>query len=242
MPDAIFADRRLAAIYDPMDPDRGDLDAYLAMVEEFGARTVLDLGCGTGTFACLLAGAGIDVIGVDPAAASIEVARGKPHADGVRWIHGDATTMPPCRVDLVTMTANVAQVFITDEEWSATLRGIHDALGPRGRLVFETREPVKKAWLGWNREQRYARVHIPGTGVVESWVDLLDVRGELVEFRHTYVFESDGAILTSDSTLRFRGRSDIEKSLRDTGFQVDEVRDAPDRPGRELVFLAHRTH
>ncbi|RRR69399.1 SAM-dependent methyltransferase, partial [Streptomyces sp. RP5T] len=48
MADEGFTHPRLAAIYDALDPDRGDLDAYLRMVEEFGARQVLDIGCGTG--------------------------------------------------------------------------------------------------------------------------------------------------------------------------------------------------
>jgi hypothetical protein len=48
MPDAAFAEPRLAQIYDPMDPDRRDLDVYAAIAEEFGARSVLDVGCGTG--------------------------------------------------------------------------------------------------------------------------------------------------------------------------------------------------
>src|SRR5215469_7708639 len=52
--DAHFEVPRLAEIYDPLDPDRRDLDAYAAMAGEFGASTVLDIGCGTGTFACLL--------------------------------------------------------------------------------------------------------------------------------------------------------------------------------------------
>jgi hypothetical protein len=51
---------------------------------------------------------------------------------------------------------------------------------------------------------------------------------------------SDGAVLTSDSTLRFRSRVEVEESLVDAGFVVDEVRDAPDRPGREFVFVARR--
>lgn len=59
-----------------------------------------------------------------------------------------------------------------------------------------------------------------------------------VSFRGTYRFERDGRELVSDSTLRFRSRHEIADSLGTAGFAVGEVRDAPDRPGRELVFVA----
>jgi SAM-dependent methyltransferase len=239
--DAIFEERRLAEIYDPMDPDRSDLDAYVALAEGLGARSVLDIGCGTGTFACLLARRGFKVTAVDPAGASLDVARAKSGADRVRWIHGDAAMLPPLHVDLVTMTANVAQVFLTDEEWATTLRCAHAALRPRGHLVFETRDPRQEAWRGWNREDTYARTDIPGIGAVEAWTEVTDVSGDLVSFRSTRLFEEDGAILTSDSTLRFRRRDEVTDSLLAAGFAVEEVRDAPDRPGRELVFVAART-
>jgi SAM-dependent methyltransferase len=236
--DAIFEERRLAELYDPLDPDRSDLDVYAAMVAEFGAGSVLDIGCGTGTFACLLARRGLTVTAVDPAGASLEVARTKPGADRVRWVHGDATDLPPLQVDLATMTANVAQVFLTDAEWAATLRAAHAALRPGGRLVFETRDPAAKAWLEWNRERTYLRAVVPGVGAVQTWEDLLDVSGDLVSFRSTVIFESDGAVLTSTSTLRFRHRDEVAASLAAAGYVVDEVRQAPDRPGRELVFVA----
>ena len=58
MADAHYTEPRLAALYDPLDQDRSDLDVYAAMAAEFGARSVLDIGCGTGTFACLLASRG----------------------------------------------------------------------------------------------------------------------------------------------------------------------------------------
>ena len=238
MPDPVFAEPRLARIYDDLDPNRGDLDEYAGIVQEFGARSVLDIGCGTGTFACMLAARGIDVTGVDPAAASLDVARGKPGAEAVRWLHGDATSLPPLQVDMVTMTANVAQVFLTDEDWTRNLLGARQALRPGGHLVFETRDPARRAWEEWTREQTLATTKVPGEGLVQTWGDVLDIDEPLVTFRQHFRFLSDGALLTSDSTLRFRGRGELESSLESSGYVVAEVRDAADRPGREFVFIA----
>ncbi|MEU4194620.1 class I SAM-dependent methyltransferase [Kribbella sp. NPDC026611] len=239
MVDDLFAVPRLARVYDALEAGRDDLAHYAAMVSEFGARQVLDVGCGTGELACLLAGAGVDVVGVDPAEASLEVARGKEFADRVRWIHGDATTLPALQVDLAVMTGNVAQVFLTDEDWAATLVGVRTALRPGGRFVFETRDPARRAWEEWTREHTH-RVAPAGGDVVEHWGELLSVELPFVTFRANYVFESDGAVYTSQSTLRFRERDEVEESLTAAGFAVDDVREAPDRPGKEFVFVARR--
>ncbi|MGX1547943.1 class I SAM-dependent methyltransferase [Streptomyces adustus] len=240
MADDCFTHPRLAAIYDPLDPDRSDLHAYLQMADDFEARQVLDIGCGTGVFALLLADRGIEVVGVDPAQASIDVARNKPRGGRVRWICGDAAGLPPLRVDLATMTANVAQDIADPQTWRMTLRGAHQALRPGGRLIFETRDPARRAWEDWTREKSRRVTRIPGVGSVESWVQLLEVSLPLVTFRWTYRFAADGQVLTSDSTLRFRERDEVEEDLTAHGYVVEGIRDAPDRPGREFVFLARR--
>ncbi|MFK0168569.1 class I SAM-dependent methyltransferase [Streptomyces sp. NPDC090306] len=240
MADECFGHPRLAAIHDVLDPDRSDLDAYLRLAEEFGARRVLDIGSGTGVFALLLAARGIEVVGVEPALASVDVARAKPGGHRVRWIHGDATGLPPLRSDLATMTANVAQEISGPRAWRETLRGAHGALRPGGRLVFETRDPAARAWEEWNRDASVRVTGLPGGGSVESWVHVTEVDGPLVTFRWTYVFAADGETLTSDSTLRFREREEVERDLAATGYVVESVRDAPDRPGREFVFVARR--
>lgn len=242
VPDEIFENPRLAQIYDHLDADRSDLEVYRTMIHEFEARSVLDVGCGTGTFACLLAAAGIDVVGVDPAAASLDVARRKPGADRVRWLLGDATMLPSIAVDIATMTGNVAQVFVDDGDWLAALTSIRGALRPSGRLVFEIRDPARRIWEDWNRAMSFARTEIPEVGTVESWVELIDVSSPLISFRWSYHFERDGSLLTSDSTLRFRERGEIEASLAQAGFEVLDVRDAPDRPGLEFVFVATPRH
>jgi SAM-dependent methyltransferase len=144
MPDAIFEHPRLVAIYDALGPDRSDLAVYTDIVALVGARRVLDVGCGTGTFALLLAARGLEVTAVDRAGGSLRVARAKPGAERVRWIHGDTTALPPMRADLATMTANVAR---ERDEVEAALRA-HDYVvedvrhapdGPGRELVFLAR-------------------------------------------------------------------------------------------------------
>lgn len=241
MADALFEHPRLAAIYDALDGDREDLAAYVAMADEFGACRVLDIGCGTGTLALLLAEKGVEVTGIDPAAASLQVARAKPGGERVTWLLGDATDLRGVRADLATMTGNVAQAIVDPLGWRNTLRCIHSALVSGGRLAFESRGPGRRAWEQWNRAATYRTSNIAGAGIVDSWVEVTDVSGSLVSFRWTWTFASDGVTLTSDSTLRFRERDELVSDLLASGFAVADVRDATDRPGQELVFIASRS-
>lgn len=138
------------------------------------------------------------------------------------------------------MTGNVAQAIVDSAGWAGTLRGVYGALRPGGHLVFETRDPAFRAWQEWTRAASYRVTEIPGVDTVKNWVEVIDVSGPLVTFRGTWVFASDGQVLTSDSTLRFRERDEIEAALRAHGYAVRGVRDAPDRPGRGFVFIARR--
>jgi hypothetical protein len=156
----------------------------------------------------------------------------------VRWLVTDSTALPTLAVDMVTMTGNVAQVFLTDEEWAKTLRSARDSLHPKGRLIFETRDPSMKAWQQWTPERTQRHFDIPEAGAVEIQRELRDVNPPFVSFRTTYAFASDGATFVSESTLRFRTKQEVEASLQATGFSVEDIRDAPDRPGQEFVFIA----
>lgn len=138
------------------------------------------------------------------------------------------------------MTGNVVQVFLTDEDLAQALQAIRAALRPRGHLVFETRRPERRAWEEWAANPGPVLLDIPGAGPVEQRLEVTAVRLPLVSFRYTYTFLADGAVIISDSTLRFRGRDEVESSLAATGHRVLDVREAPDRPGRELVFIAER--
>jgi SAM-dependent methyltransferase len=240
VPDQHFADPRLARLYDAFDADRSDLDHYVALVDELRGRRVLDLGCGTGVLALMLAERGIEVVAVDPAKASVDIARGKPGAERVTWVDADATHLPVTEdSDVVTMTGNVAQVFLDDEEWAAVLRRVAAVLGTGGHLVFETRDPDRRDWENWTPEQTRQRVEDDVDGVVESWKQVTETTPPYVSFASHFRF-ADGSQTSSPSTLRFRTRAEIERSLADAWLDLVEVREAPDRPGREMVFIARK--
>lgn len=235
-PDAVFADPRQAVLYDALDGDRTDLDVYVRIAGELRAQVVVDVGCGTGSLAVRLADAGLSVVGIDPAAASLDVARSKPGAGLVRWVHGDATCLPDLGVvaDLALMTANVAQVFVSDTDWFDTLEGVRAVLSPGGWLVFETRRPEARDWENWTLPPTQVRLPDGRAAVVSRTVT--EVAFPLVTFESSTSIGHE--VLLSTSTLRFRRRPEIERQLVEHGFTVVDVREAPDRPGKEFVFLA----
>jgi SAM-dependent methyltransferase len=230
---SFFADPQLAEIYDALHTDRRDLDPYLAVVDELGATSVLDLGCGTGTFACELARRGRHVVGVDPAAASIDVARRKAGADGVRWIVGDSAALGELEleVDMVTMTGNVGE-HLSDAEWLSTLTACRAVLRPGGHLVFGARDPVGEPWLKWNAESTFERSGVPGVGAVRHWLEITDAGLRHFSFRWTFVFERDGASFDWNATFRVRTRDELVSALHAAEFDVVDVRED------EFMFIA----
>lgn len=244
-PDPVFSHPRLAALYDVFDDDRSDLDAYTSMVDEFGAASVLDIGCGTGAFLVRLAASrpDLDPTGIDPAAASLDVARSKPFADRIRWILGGACELveasPPVAVDLAVMTGNVAQVFVTDPDWRDALAGAATTVRSGGVFVVETRDPSARAWERWTPSLTHQERSIPGIGDVEMHTEVIAATLPMVTFESRFRFP-DGEQVTSVSTLRFRSDAEIRHDLDLTGFDVVDRRDAPDRPGLEWVFVCRR--
>ncbi|MGO2052744.1 class I SAM-dependent methyltransferase [Arthrobacter sp. MYb211] len=238
--DACFVDARLAELYDPLDADRSDLEPYAQIIDSLGARKILDVGCGTGTFACQLAARGLQVTGVDPAGASLAVAGAKPQAPLVQWVHGTVADVPTGDYDVAVMTANVAMVFTGDLQWQQTLERIAQLLKPGGRLIFEARRPEARAWLNWTPELTRETTLIDRLGPVSTWIEVLDYADELLSFRETFRFEQEGSELVSHSTLRYRTRQELTRTVEAAGFSVQTVQDAPDRPGRQFVFIARR--
>ncbi len=244
-PDLGYADPRLAATYDAENSGRDDVDFYVALAHELGARRVSDVGCGTGVLACDLAAAGCTVTGVDPAAAMLSIAQSRPGSETVAWVHGEASALSPASADLVVMTGHVAQVFVEEANWDGLLAQVSRVVRRGDHLAFETRNPAAETWRGWTREASFGTFRLQDGSSFDSWVQLVDATHERVTFDAHSVFATDGSELVSRSTLRFRERDEVESTLDRAGFTVQTVHGDWDRspasPGSpELIFVARR--
>ena len=204
--DLDYLDPRMAAQFDDGDGERDDFDFVVALAGELDAATIVDLGCGTGRLATLLAGRGRRVIGVDPAPAMLDVARCRDGASEVEWVLGDASAIGMRDADLVVMTGNIALAIVEDHAWDATLDAIRGAIRPGGYLVFSSMNPSVRPWEAWN------------TGGME----LISVRGDRVRVDGHVTFESGEAIVAG-SEYRFRALDQLAESLTMAGFLVERT-------------------
>lgn len=131
--------------------DAGPYDAFfvrpfvLRMLAESGLDArggpVLELGCGTGSLACLLAARGLEVVAVDVSAAAIgygrEIAtqRGLTIDFRVHDVVGHG--VPDGAFDLV-IDAHLLHCLVSMEHRAGVLRGARQALSPGGEFWIET--------------------------------------------------------------------------------------------------------
>ena len=167
--DRLYIDPELVQFYDLENEGGADQDYCIAFAK--GARSVLDLGCGTGQVAVALA-AGRNVNGVDPAGAMLDVARGRPGGESVEWVEADARHVRLGKeFDLVLLTGHAFQVFLTEQDQRAVLETIAAHLAPEGRFIFDSRNPEAREWLEWVPEESQRSVQHPRLGTVQAWND-----------------------------------------------------------------------
>ena len=239
-----YVDPRLVELYDRDNPRGIDTDFYLALAADHNARRIIDLGCGTGLLTCELATDGRQIIVVDPSAAMLAVARRKPGAERVQWIEGDSSILGKQEADLALMTGNVAQVFLDDTEWNATLQNLCASLRSGGYLAFESRNPEARAWEKWTRDETHEQIDTT-FGPMECWMETVSVEKNTARLIGHNIFKSTGEDVVASSELRFRNRAELTNSLVNAGFVVEQVfgnwhRELFTERSPIMVFVARR--
>ena len=218
-PDLLFSDQRLADLYDLGNAGSDDRDFYLSLAGE-APQDILDLGCGTGLLCLAFAAKGHRVVGVDPAAAMLAVAKRAAMGDRVAWVESTSEEFVTDQTfDLIIMTGHAFQVLLTDTQVEATLATMARHLKPDGLIAFESRNPAldwDSIWgRSYNMETPQGPVH-----AVRRMTDSFRAP-DFLSFAWDYHFPDD--VLTSDSTLRFLSADAITEFADRAGLNVETV-------------------
>jgi len=218
-----FTDPRLIAIYDDVNPIDDKAGFFTTLASKLQAQRIIDLGCGTGLLSYRLARAGNTVTGIDPASSMIEKAEQK-YGNAVTWIIGGYEKLAPTvPADMTIMTGHVAQFFLDDAEWSKALRAIRAATEPGGHLVFESRNPLVKPFTMWPDSAHHETIADTPLGPVEWWSEKLTYEKGYASYELHYLFTKTQEKIISTNTLRFRTYHELQASLDDAGFSVEQV-------------------
>ncbi len=192
-------------------------------------RSVLDLGCGTGTHALDLAGRGYDVLGVDVSPPMIMEAQRKaamaPPVGPVAFRLGDLRTCDPGRgFDAVTMLFSVLGYQTTNEAALEALRRARGNLRRGGLLVFDI-------WFGpavvrSEPDQRIKRIPTESGEVVRISSGSLDLMRQVCHI--TFEFwriEGDQVCdrAIEHHTMRFFFPLELDLLLTTAGFALRKM-------------------
>jgi SAM-dependent methyltransferase len=230
--------------YDELNPADDDYRFYAALGAPADVSRAVDLGCGTGTLARMLASDIASVVGVDPDAEMLRVARSKDPEGRVDWRLGYSDVLEPESTEFAVMSGHVAQVFVEDDDWLAALRDLRRALVPGGLLAFESRNPRARRWEAWTRELTLRTVET-SEGVVEFWHETAVVDLPRVSYDTLTRNLCTGEATTNRDALAFRDERALRASLEHVGFEVDHVygdwnRTAPTTISPELIVIARK--
>lgn len=213
-----------AHFYDRLYEDK-DYSAECDFLEEvFGrfaeapVRGILDLGCGTGGHAVILADRGYDVTGVDRSEVMLAAAREKVGDRTIRLHQADVREVRLGRkFDAVISMFAVMSYMTTNEDLEAVFRTAREHLNPGGLFVFD-------AWFG------------PGVfsdPPTDRMKEVVNGDERIIRFAHPEMDVVKQVVTVNFRVLRFRGNELLE--------DVSEAH--PMRPlfVQEIEFLAQRT-
>lgn len=221
--DKLYNDPELVEFYDIENGWTADSEYLKTMA---ASRTsILDLGCGTGLLAAAIAREGSKrVVGVDPAAAMLDIARQRPCGDRVRWVEGDGRTVRLGETfDLVLLSGHAFQVFLNRDDQLAALKTIAAHLAPQGYFIFDSRNPRVEEWKEWTPALSERVVVHPELGDALAWNDVRhDPDTGVVEYDTFYRIAAGGRTFAAQSKIAFPSHEDLVSMMNEAGLVVEQ--------------------
>ena len=243
-PVAFFDDEYLKIYLHQFTPERTDreVDFIEAALGLSPGAAVLDLACGSGRHAILMARRGHSITGVDFNPRYLELAAAEAERAGVRveWVARDMRAL-----DFVDRFDGAYSFFTSfgyysDQENEAVLERIAVALRLGGRLLLDM---MNRDWLITHPQQRTWSQREDGALLMEEVS--IDLRTSRVTSCLTLITPDQGAGPVKRFDLRAYTCAELTALLRRSGLAVREVWGGADRSehsteARRLILLAEK--
>jgi SAM-dependent methyltransferase len=217
---------------------------------------ILELGCGTGRVALVLAAHGFRVTGLDLSEQMLNVFRGKLSekpsiADKISLVHGD---MAHFRLDrkftLIIAPFRAFQSLTADKDIDNALACIREHLADGGIFivnVFNPRRTMDESWCYGETVQWERLDEATGNYVVKKhWGDKIDTAGQVIyphfAFEITYTNGKTERI-TDDLRLKYYYKDQLRDRVVAAGLEVADSYSWYDKSpldGREIIFVCRR--
>jgi 2-polyprenyl-3-methyl-5-hydroxy-6-metoxy-1,4-benzoquinol methylase len=194
------------------------------------AKTLLDLGCGTGSYSRLLAQEGFEVLGVDQSQDMIDFAQKaedtSPTTGFLSYKTGDARTLLLATpVDVITALFHVISYLTQDTDIEKTLACCARNLRPQGLLCFDVWH--QEAVLTQQPSRREKRVKQPGFVATRKATPIHDKAKHTVTVHYDITIEEglNRIELTDSHVMRYFSRDELTRFLNAAGFNLLDVRE-----------------
>ena len=184
------------------------------------AKRVLDVACGTGTFALMLSRRGTRVAGVDRSAAMVREARAKAEREGfnIPFLVQEMSNLALGeRFDLVVCMYDSINYLVEPEAMARVLARVARVLSARGLFIFDmnTAYGLEQFWGNRTEEQEVGSTTILWEYTYERRTRLA---GLSLEFRN-----GGGAVTREEHLERAYGRVEMEALLAGAGLEAVAV-------------------
>ncbi|HET9957131.1 MAG TPA: class I SAM-dependent methyltransferase [Polyangiaceae bacterium] len=208
----------------------GEADYIRSLIEKYrpGAKTVLDLGCGTGRHAQLLAGHGYELVGVDRSTEMLNVARQNASAAGgaarTEFLEGDVRSVRLGRTfDVVVSLFHVMSYQNSNADLRAALATMRTHLAPGGLFIFDCW--YGPAVLSLKPSTRILRLEDSESSVTRLAEPVLHATANVVDVNyHVFVKDKASAQVTElreTHSMRYLFSPEVELLAGLEGLRID---------------------
>ena len=246
--------RNTAWLYDIDNRDnlKDDIKFYIDYAKSRNCKNILELGCGTGRVAIMLAKEGFKVTGIDLSNEMLDVFRAKIDGsvkDNIELIYGSMADFNLNRkFDLIIVPFRAFQCLTDDKDIENSLKCVKNHLAEDGLFIINVFNPRIDAdnWRSPARIQWESLDENTGNYVIKKYSqDKIDAQNRIIYVTFIYeVKDKSGklTVLEDKLKLKYHYENNLHGIVENAGLKIKEKfgwydKKSVEEAQRELIFV-----